>query len=143
MQFETRIEQLKKALQTHDGAFAARVAAMVVYKGRVVSIGLNQDKTHPFASRFSKHPEAIFLHAEHDAILKAIFKIGEEGLKKATLIVCRVITDEARKKVYYANARPCDGCYAAIKNYGIRRVVFTKKSDVDQMNYEVILPKND
>ena len=61
----------------------ARLASAIVFKNQVVSYGVNQNKSHPFHSRFSDHDDAIFLHAETDAIKNALKRIEEEDLIKA------------------------------------------------------------
>ena len=67
----------------------ARHAAAIVYKNQIVAYGVNQNKSHPFHSRFSEHDDAIFLHAETDAIKNALRRISENELEKASLYVCR------------------------------------------------------
>ena len=63
----------------------ARHAAAVVYKNQIVSYGVNQRKSHPFHSRFSEHDDAIFLHAETDAIKNALRQISEDELDSICL----------------------------------------------------------
>lgn len=112
----------------------AQLAAMIVYKGRIISVGYNQKKSHPMAAKFSKNPDAIFLHAEVDAVIKALKKISEAELKRATLIVARVKTDE-KGKVVFGIAKPCPGCTKCIENYGIKTVIYTENSTPNEIIY--------
>ena len=52
--------------------FRAQISAGIVFKNYFVSFGSNQLKTHPIQQKFSKHDDAIYLHAETDAIKNAL-----------------------------------------------------------------------
>ena len=90
------LETLSKIAEDLDkdmNRTGARHAAAVVYKNQIVAYGVNQNKSHPFHSRFSEHDDAIFLHAETDAIKNALRRISEDEMEKASLFVCRVKYD--------------------------------------------------
>ena len=101
-------------------------AAIVSPKGDVVSIGIASRKTHPLQRRFQKNKHCIYLHAEIDAIRRAIQK-GTD-LSQCSLYVCRIKQWELKNKkkvLGWGNACPCKGCQAAIKFYNIKRVYYT------------------
>jgi tRNA(Arg) A34 adenosine deaminase TadA len=103
-----------------------RMAAAVAIRGTVLSMGNNQLRTHPFAARFGKNPDALFWHAETKAIHNFIRKHHPDDLQKATLYVMRIkrpLTNN--KKWVMGMARPCKGCYACVQDFGIPRVVFS------------------
>jgi len=104
-----------------------RIAACIVYKNEIVSIGINQLKSHPFQAKFSRHEDSIFLHAETDAIKNALKHISVDQLSKASLFVCRVKYDEnSRNKLKTRGmCRPCEGCQRAIATFNISKVVYT------------------
>lgn len=104
-----------------------RIAACIVYKNEIVSIGINQLKSHPFQAKFSRHEDSIFLHAETDAIKNALRYISVEQLSKSTLYVCRVKCDEKshKKKKVLGLCKPCEGCQRAIATFNIKKVVYT------------------
>lgn len=104
-----------------------RIAACVVYKNEIISIGINQLKSHPFQAKFSRHEDSIFLHAETDAIKNALKHISVAQLSKASLFVCRVKYDEnSRKKLKMRGmCKPCEGCQRAIATFNIKKVVYT------------------
>lgn len=108
-----------------DSAFRARIAAMLVYKREIIAIGKNRQKSHPLAAKYSRHPDAIWIHAELDTIIQAA-RYDAERLKKTTLYVCRAkfVTPD-RRKMIWGNAKPCSGCAAAIAAYEIPRVVYS------------------
>ena len=51
---------------------SARIAAAIVQKNNIVSIGVNSRKSHPFQKKYGKNDDSIFLHAETDAIKNAL-----------------------------------------------------------------------
>lgn len=104
-----------------------RIAACIVYKNEIVSVGINQLKSHPFQAKFSRHADAIFLHAETDAIKNALKHISVSDLSKATLYICRVKYDEQdTKKIQMRGmCKPCEGCQRAIATFNIKKVVYT------------------
>lgn len=123
---EKHIDMLRLIALDSEPFSNARVAAMIVYKNRVISIGTNSSKSHPFAERFKKKHGAIYLHAETAAILKAIRILGEENLKRATIIVARVKGMTNQTGMLFGIAKPCGGCSKCIEEYGIRKVIYTE-----------------
>lgn len=99
-----------------------KTGAVIVYRNRIISIGSNSKKTHPLARTYSKHPEAIYLHAEIDAIIK----IKDSSILKDSSIYI------ARKKNngFCGLSKPCNGCMAAISHFDIAHVNYTIDSDV-------------
>ena len=83
-------------------------------------------KTHPFQAQFQTNDKQIYLHAETDAINRALKYISKDELRKATLYVARVkYKDNRNKKAIWAESMPCIGCQKAITSYGIKNVVHT------------------
>jgi len=111
---------LLKLAKTHSGTAGAKVVASLEKKGRTLAIGMNRRKTHPLAKRFGKNSEAIFLHAEVDAIVKAVAIYGAEGVRGSTLRVARALKDGSP-----ALAKPCEGCQRAIIAFEIEEVEWT------------------
>jgi len=104
----------------------AQIAASIVIKNRLISIGTNTKKTDPFHTKFSKHKEKIYLHAETCAIKNALKKIKLEDFSKATLYILRV-----KKNGEWGLAKPCTACKNAIVQFNIKRVVYsTNKTGV-------------
>jgi deoxycytidylate deaminase len=50
----------------------ARLAAALVYRNEIIAMGTNKNKTHPFQKKYASNADAIFLHAEIDAICNAL-----------------------------------------------------------------------
>ena len=123
------IDQLFILAQDVVPVSKARVVAALVYKNKIVSFGFNQTKTHPMAAKFSKHPEAIKLHAEVDCIRNAINKYGVDFLKKCTLYVVRAKLRNDRETFEYGMAKPCPGCEGAIRKFGIKTAIYTTNTN--------------
>lgn len=119
------INQLFTLAQDVDPVSRARIVAAIVYKNKIIAYGFNQLKTHPMAARFSKHPEARFLHAEVAAIRNCINKYGSDILKKSTLYVARAKQKDENNDFFWGMAKPCSGCSRAIHTFKIPTVVYT------------------
>lgn len=103
-----------------------KLAACLVIRNEIISIGLNSDKSHPLQKKFSKNSDAIFKHAEVDCIINALRHVDQEDLKSATLYVHRVKRQYKGDKEWSDGmAEPCCGCYKAIEHFGIKRTVFS------------------
>ena len=110
-----------EAIQHSDLVKSSRHAAAVVYKKRILSIGHNSRiKTHPIEMKFQTRPGAIYLHAEKDAIIRAMNRFGDEILKECSLYVLRVF-----KNGEIGNSRPCESCQDFIKAVKIKHVYWT------------------
>lgn len=98
-----------------------RLAACLVYKNDIISVGVNRKKSHPFMLRFSRHEDAIYLHAETDAIKNALKSYDEEFLQRCRLYVLRVKKPQEYSKHYITGmAKPCSGCQRALATFNIR-----------------------
>jgi len=88
-------------------------------RGRVLSVGNNSyTKSHPLQVKFAEKvgkPDAIFLHAEMDALRK--LKDWDRAYK---IVVTRY--DKIGEPVI---AKPCKICNAAIKHAGIKHIEHT------------------
>jgi tRNA(Arg) A34 adenosine deaminase TadA len=98
-----------------------RMGAVILdRRGRMVGEGMNSRKTDPLASKYSRHPEALCLHAEIAAIKTALRFIEVDDLPDCTLYVARVLKNDEP-----ALAKPCLGCEKAIVEFGIGNVEWT------------------
>lgn len=116
---------LEKVAEAVDPVANHRLAAALVHKNSIVSIGFNKKKTHPFQRQYAKNEDAIYLHAEIDCIVNALRSIDEDDMSKYSLYVLRA------KKDGNGLAKPCDGCQRAIAAMGIKRVYYTTDSGYD------------
>ena len=112
-----------------------KFAAAVVYRNRIISIGMNSMKSHPMAAKYGKNEHAIFLHAEVAAIKNALREINVDDFSKCDIYITRVKKEKPfTKKFVWGLAKPCPGCERAIAEFGFRRTIYT----CDNGDYEVI-----
>lgn len=107
---------------------AAKIAAMILYKGVPVAVGCNKEKTHPIIYKYNHANKCCTLHAEVDVIIKAQKKISKSRLKNCTLVVVRVKCNayKRRKENYVLGiAKPCENCIKFIEENEIRKIIYT------------------
>lgn len=102
-----------------------KLAAAVVSKKDIISIGMNTMRSHPIQKKFGKNDNAIYLHAEIDAIVNSLNHIDKDFLRKCTLYVYRVKKDGNPKDRRWVDGLscPCEGCMGAVDAFKIKRVV--------------------
>ena len=128
------LHTLAKVAEANDGS-NVRFASAITYRNKIVSIGFNHKKSHPFQAKFSKNPEAIFLHAEVHAIKNALREIDVDELPKCDIYITRVKKKKAGDKHFvWGLSKPCPGCERAISEFGIKRTIYTCD---ETGNYEV------
>ena len=104
----------------------ARLAAAIVYKNRVISVGINQKRSHPFQAKYSANEDAIYLHAETDTIRTALRHLTDKQLAKSPLYVCRIKhQDGPGSPLTWGLSKPCPGCQRAIATFDIKNVVYS------------------
>ncbi len=112
-----------------------KFAAAVVYRNRIISIGMNSMKSHPMAAKYGKNEHAIFLHAEVSAIKNALREIDVDDFSKCDIYIARVKKEKPfTKKYVWGLSKPCPGCERAIAEFGFKRTIYT----CDEGDYEVV-----
>ena len=117
---EKIFDLLKEESRNADRVKSSQHAACVVYKKQILSVGWNRKKSHPMMSRFSYKEHQIYLHAEVDALIRAINQYGNEILKESDLYVLRTT-----KAGNVADSKPCSGCTDVINAFGIKNVYWS------------------
>lgn len=102
--------ELIKALASQSDHPLHKHGCIITYKGRVISKGFNQMKTHPKVTHPWKNT-----HAEFNAIAKA----------RRDLEGCEIYVYREHKNGTLANSKPCDYCMELIKRSGIHKIHFT------------------
>lgn len=104
-----------------------RIGAVISKKNRVVSWGVNSQKTHPIQRIYNKKFRFIdnvgepgidvsFIHAEMDALNRSKGK----DLRGHTIYIYRENYDGD-----LCMCRPCKGCMQALIDRGIKKVIYT------------------
>lgn len=105
--------------RSHHGVGKGKLAAALT-KGRfLLGTGVNLAKSHPLQARFADRPDRLWLHAEMDALRKALREYGDK-IEGATMWVAR-----AKKNGQAGMACPCKGCQSALRFFGVKEVIFT------------------
>lgn len=107
-------EAYKLAHTSPYGRF--RLGAILAQRKSIISYGVNQKKSHPLQHKYTIRPHLqCWLHAEIHAISNA--KAGD--IINSDCYVARVLMDGT-----WGNSRPCAGCERALKDYGVKRVIY-------------------
>jgi deoxycytidylate deaminase len=110
----------------------SRHAAAIIYRNRIIALGTNHFKTHPFQIKYRRRPDAIYLHAEVAAIKRAIWHLSEKEMRRAILISVRIKYDN-QLNPRLGISKPCEGCQRAIAEFGIRHVYYTTENQEIEM----------
>jgi pyrimidine deaminase RibD-like protein len=102
----------------------ARVGAVIAIKSKIIAVGFNGSKKHPFATRYQRHEKAIYPHAEIMVIHGASKKMSISDFRKTTLYVGRIKCNIDGKDVP-GMSKPCSGCDAAIKAFNVGKVIYS------------------
>ena len=108
-----------------------KVAAALIYRGRILATGTNQYKTHPLMMTRGYREDQNWRHAEVDCIINGLKVMTKEQMKRCELRVVRAKRPSHDSKEWILGlAKPCPGCSQVIRNYGISRVTWTEDADV-------------
>lgn len=129
---ETRINHyfnLARNACYYSDFMKARLGAVLIYKGKVMSVGWNSTKTSPLQRQLNRYrgydvdaSEAHnTLHAEVACLTKARDLDIDWG--RASIFVYRIKKDESA-----GLARPCKGCQALIKSMGIKNIYYSTEN---------------
>lgn len=121
--YQKILDELFTLAQDVEPIKTSRLAACIVHKRSIISYGFNQLKTHPFQAQYTRHENAIYLHAETDAIKNALKRIPSAELSKTMLFVVRAKLEKG--KWVYGLSKPCEGCMKAVATFDIKDVVYT------------------
>ena len=100
------------------------IGAVIVKGNNVMSVGMNQNKSHPIQSEYNIHREFHIddsckhhLHAEMSAIVRIPKYVDLNG---AEIYIYR---KNGNDKI--AMSRPCNACFNAIMDRGIKKIHYT------------------
>lgn len=133
MNFKKIVELSYALLPTH-GDYRCRHASFIIYKDKIMSIGINNpNKTHPKNLKFgyrNKRNEPINqiigIHSE----LAAVIKFGRQTLQDLDIVNTRI--DRNNMLVL---AKPCIGCQDMLKQLGINRIFFSNNQSKFEQLY--------
>lgn len=100
------------------------VGCVAVYKGKIIGVGFNSNKTHPTQMYYNHYREETEhnmlpkLHAEINCINH--IKHMKINFSKVKLYIFRIRNDRP-----FGICRPCSSCMNAIKDIGIKNIFYT------------------
>lgn len=109
--------------------------SFIFERNRLVSIGINNPKTHPLNLKYNytgrKHLRINDLIGTHSE-LNAVIKLGANNCKGLTIVNTRI---NRNNQLDYSC--PCNGCRDMIKKLGFKKMVYTTKQqkfDVEKIS---------
>lgn len=127
-----RLEEVAESLIDWNDPIRCRHFSFILYKKRIVSIGINNQKTHPLNLKNRKisvrtgedFSDQKHICSEFSAIFK-LKKMTNINTKKCTLVNLRY---DRNKKL--ALARPCMSCISLLKYHEFKTIVYTNNNGV-------------
>ena len=116
----------------------ARIGAVAVYQGKVISIGINSHKTHPQQMIYNRYRHFkksggcyAYLHSLH-AEIDCLLSVDDEkiDMSKVEVYVYRITTHGM------AMAKPCPACQQYMIDKGIRKVHYTTENSFVTEEYK-------
>lgn len=93
-----------------------KLSAVLLYKGRPINFGFNSLRTDP---KIKKYSQVKAMHAE----MSVIFGVkNKEILKHCTMVIFR-----EDREGNPAMAKSCDSCETIMREYGIKKVIYSTK----------------
>lgn len=104
--------------KTHLGCVA-------VYKGNIIGMGCNLEKTHPVQRYYNKyryHSQKAYFQPKLHAEINCLNSIRHQNINFSKV---KIYVYRQRKDQDYGMARPCPSCMAAIKDLGIKDIYYS------------------
>ena len=105
-----------------------KTVAFLIYKGKILNMGINSDKTSPLQKYYRVKTDLKyienFVDKEH-AEVNCLRQVDSEKIdwNKVELVII-----SKKKDGDFRLARPCDVCMAAIKDFGIHKIYYTNRN---------------
>lgn len=110
------------------------ISSMIINKNRFVVGFNNYSKTHPFTLQ-TKH-YIISKHAEIDALSR--WNFSQHLLYNSTIYLCG-LTNSGN---FCISSKPCNPCLTKLKEFGIKRVVYSSNLENKFTLNELFIPNN-
>lgn len=113
-----RLEEIAYGLLDHRGTIRCFHCAFIFRKNKILSIGLNSEKSHTLTKKFAYHKLAK-CHAE----LKAAIRGGLDDYSDYNLAVLRIDRNNNLN-----NSKCCSGCFSMAKQLNFKNIYYTDKN---------------
>ena len=110
-----------------DKPFKSKTVAFLICRGKIVSIGINSDKTSPMQKLYRVKTELgnieNFIDKEH-AEINCLRKLDcEINMKK-----CAIVVISKRFDGTFRMSKPCDTCMTAIRDYEVKKIYYRDRN---------------
>lgn len=102
---------------------SSRICAAIYNRSFLISIGINNKKSHPIQKKFAINKDRIYQHAEINAIINALKR--QKIIYGNSIYIARARYNENNKTFEFGLSKPCNGCMEALKKYGIKSIHYT------------------
>lgn len=104
-----------------------KTVSFLIYKGKVVSFGINSDKTSPMQNKYRLTTDLKYIENFVDKEHSEVNCLGKVH-PKFRFDKCEIVIISKKKDGDFRLARPCDVCMAAIKDFGIKKIYYTNRN---------------
>jgi len=104
-----------------------KTVSFLIYKGKVVSFGINSDKTSPLQNKYRLTTDLKYIENFVDKEHSEVNCLGKVH-PKFRFDKCEIVIISKKKDGDFRLARPCDVCMAAIKDFGIKKIYYTNRN---------------
>ena len=139
---DMRYFDMAKKVAEHSDFGPIKMGCVLVYQGKVISLGCNSRKTSPAQKRYNRYrqfnkgskPIQHSNHAELAAIKAVPYTVAQTiDWKRVKMFIYRMAPGLPNGM---GCAKPCPGCMALIKDMGIQDIYY---SDTDGYCYQKIV----
>lgn len=137
MNFDRIIEVSYAIAGKHEFKQRCRHFSFIIDGNRILSIGFNKPKTHPYNLKFNyvnkqknRISDIVGTHSEMNAVLKH----GKENCKNLILVNTRI---NRNNELDYS--KPCVGCLDMIKSLGFKKIYYTNR----EKSFSCLKPTSD
>lgn len=104
-----------------------KTVSFLIYKGKVVSFGINSDKTSPLQNKYRLTTKLRYVENFVDKEHSEINCLGKVH-PKFSFNKCEIVIISKKRDGEFRLARPCDVCMACIKDLGIKKIYYTNRN---------------
>jgi deoxycytidylate deaminase len=119
----SRLIEISRALKAQHSGLRCFHTTFILFKGKILSIGVNSAKTHPSRNKYNYFSETgedlrnqVGIHSE----ISAILKLGREDLSGCVFVNIR--TGNEGKILM---SKPCLGCSSALKQFRYKQLFYS------------------
>ena len=104
-----------------------KTVSFLIYKGKVVSFGINSDKTSPLQNKYRLTTDLKYIENFVDKEHSEVNCLGKVH-PRFRFDKCEIVIISKKKDGNFRLARPCAVCMAAIKDFGIKKIYYTNRN---------------